>query len=524
MDAAESKLVPGYRLDRYELLCPIASGGMAMVWLARLRGKRGFEKLFAIKTIKTELISDASFQEMFLDEARIASRIIHPNVAQIVELGEQDEILYLVMEFVEGDSLAKISRLAAKRGTRLPHGVALKIMAEVCDGLHAAHLLKDEHGESLAVVHRDVSPQNILVTSAGLAKVIDFGLVKAKGRSSAETQSGVVKGKIRYMAPEQLGGPRIDHRADVWAVGMCLYELLSGIVPYASEDDMDVLRRLTSSNPLPPFDLGLPAPLNHLLAQAIVKAPQGRFPNCGAMRRAIDATAKELGIHSETDDVADFLRRNLPELAQKRKETIAQATAIADALPVSMSGKVPAARVGPLATMDAFAATEVGRRGSDGGAASYGHTPSTTSLREQMGERPRRGAPLLLIAFVIAAALGAWLLWPRHDAVAPKPAASAPVETATAPPPPPPPTSPPIIELPTTTITSPLLPPPPRKPGAAPRPGTAAPPTPAATSDGGLSAGAQAAAAVMLVPPPTEAPPPAPPPTASALPPVEPPK
>src|SRR3954469_16052317 len=160
MDSPDSTLVPGFKLDRYELLCPIASGGMASVWLARLRGKRGFEKLFAIKTIKTELISDPNFQEMFLDEARIASRIIHPNVAQILELGEQDDILYIVLEYVDGDSLAKINRLAMKRGSPLPPGVSMRIVAESCAGLHAAHQLKDTDGESLGVVHRDVSPQN----------------------------------------------------------------------------------------------------------------------------------------------------------------------------------------------------------------------------------------------------------------------------------------------------------------------------------------------------------------------------
>src|SRR3954471_3141909 len=139
MDDAEPVLVPGYRLDRYELLTPIASGGMASVWLARLRGKRGFEKLFAIKTIKTELISDPHFQEMFLDEARIASRIIHPNVAQILELGEQEDILYIVMEYVDGDSLAKISRLALKRGFAIPPTLSMRIIADACAGLHAAH-------------------------------------------------------------------------------------------------------------------------------------------------------------------------------------------------------------------------------------------------------------------------------------------------------------------------------------------------------------------------------------------------
>src|SRR6185437_4963012 len=157
MDDAESALVPGYRLDRYELLTPIASGGMASVWLARLRGKRGFEKLFAIKTIKTELTTDSRFQEMFLDEARIASAIEHPNVSQILDLGEHEDILYIVMEWVDGDSLAKLRRLAHTKGTPLPLGISLRILADACGGLNAAHELCDRQGKRLNVVHRDVS-------------------------------------------------------------------------------------------------------------------------------------------------------------------------------------------------------------------------------------------------------------------------------------------------------------------------------------------------------------------------------
>src|SRR6185295_5992065 len=164
MESAESSLVPGYRLDRYELLCPIASGGMATVWLARLRGKRGFEKLFAVKMIKGEYTADPRFQEMFLDEARIASAIEHPNVAHIIDLGEQDGLLYTVMEWVDGESLAKIARLAQKLENPMPISIALRIIGEACAGLHAAHELRDENDQRLGVVHRDVSPQNILVT------------------------------------------------------------------------------------------------------------------------------------------------------------------------------------------------------------------------------------------------------------------------------------------------------------------------------------------------------------------------
>src|SRR3984957_11649423 len=144
MEASDSLLRPGHRLARSGLLCPIASGGMATVWLARLRGKRGFEKLFAIKTIRSELSDDAHFEEMFLDEAHIAAGIQHPNVANILELGEKEGILYLVMEWVDGESLARVRKFAAKAGAKMPLGMALRIIADACAGLHAAHELKDD--------------------------------------------------------------------------------------------------------------------------------------------------------------------------------------------------------------------------------------------------------------------------------------------------------------------------------------------------------------------------------------------
>jgi serine/threonine-protein kinase len=446
MEAAESSLVPGYRLDRYELLCPIASGGMASVWLARLRGKRGFEKLFAIKTIKTELISDPNFQEMFLDEARIASRIIHPNVAQILELGEQADILYIVMEYVDGDSVAKISRLALKRGSAIPPGVALRIVAETCAGLHAAHQLKDASGESLGVVHRDVSPQNILLTTEGSAKVIDFGLVKAKNRSAGETGQGIVKGKIRYMAPEQVSAKAIDHRVDVWAAGMCLYELLVGHAPYHNDDDLAVVQRLMSPDPLPPFDVALPGPIEKVLSRALAKDPAARFDSCAQMRRAIESAIGELGLEAENENVADFLRTSLPELATKRASTIAQATVAAESRQ-SHTGSLEGLGGADLA----LAATEVSARDrledaelpltrkrptipddSEGqralGSSSTARSGSGMSLREQIGERKRRGSVGLWVAAFTVVGTGAWILWPRAnvDDADPKAAAAAP--------------------------------------------------------------------------------------------------
>jgi len=312
MEATESVLRAGYRLDRYELLCPIASGGMATVWLARLRGKRGFEKLFAVKTIRTELVDDARFQEMFLDEARIASGIQHPNVAQILDLGEQDDVLFIVMEWVDGDSLAKIRKLLAKRDSKLPLGIVLRVIADACSGLHAAHELRDDRGEPLEIVHRDVSPHNILLSSSGAVKVIDFGIAKAQNRLQGETRTGIVKGKVQYMAPEQVRkGGSVDRRADVWSLGMCLHELVMGKLPYGDEDEVGVIRMLMADD-APAISPDVPPAIARLLERSMVADRDERFPTAAGMQRAVEAAMKELGESATAEDAAAFLRSELP--------------------------------------------------------------------------------------------------------------------------------------------------------------------------------------------------------------------
>ena len=184
-----SYLAPGSRLDRYELVCPIGAGGMATVWVARQIGSHGFRKLVAVKTILPRFAAEEKFQRMFVDEARIASRIDHVNVAQILDVGEKDDITYLVMELVDGDSLQRMHRAARKKGLAFPTGVLLHVMAEVCAGLHAAHELRGDDGQLLGVVHRDVSPQNVLVSTKGVAKLIDFGIAKARDRLAGETHA-----------------------------------------------------------------------------------------------------------------------------------------------------------------------------------------------------------------------------------------------------------------------------------------------------------------------------------------------
>ncbi len=340
MDASQSALRAGDWLDRYELLCPIASGGMATVWLARLRGKRGFEKLFAIKTIRTELVDDPLFQEMLLDEARIASNIQHPNVAQILDLGEAHDVLFIVMERVDGDSLAKIRKLLARLGSSVPIGIALRVLADACAGLHAAHELRDEHGRPLGIVHRDVSPQNILVSVAGAVKIIDFGIAKAQNRQQGETRTGVFKGKVQYMAPEQVKkGHTVDRRADIWALGVCLHELLTGKVPNDGDDHVEVIRKVLSDE-VPQIAQGLPEPIVRILDRSLTLDPNARFPTAAAMQDAFEDAMDELGVGTTGSDIAAFLRAELPELEEKRRNIVSQSVEEArgrDQTPVSNS-------------------------------------------------------------------------------------------------------------------------------------------------------------------------------------------
>lgn len=181
---------------------------MGAVWAARQRGSHGFEKLVALKTILPQYAKDESFRAMFLDEGRIASRIEHENVAQILDLGDVGGLVFLTMEWVNGDSLGKLQRLLGNE--RFPIGVLLRIFADACAGLHAAHELRNDAGDLLDVVHRDISPQNIIVSTQGTAKIIDFGVAKAKERFVQDTNTGSLKGKFRYMAPEQVRRKMVD--------------------------------------------------------------------------------------------------------------------------------------------------------------------------------------------------------------------------------------------------------------------------------------------------------------------------
>jgi serine/threonine-protein kinase len=324
-----STLVPGFMLDRYELLCPIAKGGMAEVWIARLHGKRGFQKLVAVKSILPEYAGDHAFQQMFLDEAHISAGIEHGNVAQILDLGEQHDALYIVMEYVDGESLSRLQRILVKKAFSVPQGVVLRILSDVCQGLHAAHELRDKNGSLLNVVHRDVSPQNILVTDKGVSKLIDFGIAKARDRVAGETSSGLLKGKIQYMAPEQAIGGALDRRADVWAIGAILYHLLAGKPPYDADNQMATLRLLTSGRPPLPLPNGVHPAVTAVVRKALAFKPENRFDTALQMHKALEAAMVTAGLATSTADVGMFVSEHLHSRSADRRRAIDIALAAA---------------------------------------------------------------------------------------------------------------------------------------------------------------------------------------------------
>jgi len=302
---------------------------MASVWVARQRGKHGFEKLVAIKTILPKFAADIRFQEMFLDEARIASRIEHLNVAQILDLGEEHEILYLAMEYVDGDALSKLNRACQKKGMKIPVGVAMRVLADTCAGLHEAHELKDPTGRPLEIVHRDVSPHNILLSTKGIAKLIDFGIAKARSRVGTDTNSGVLKGKIQYMAPEQALGRSVDRRADVWAVGAILYHLLAGKPPYEGDNQLATLHLLGSGRPPVPLPPSVHPAITGIVRKALAHQPEGRYETASALREAIEDAMIEAMVPTTTADAAAFGAEHLAERAERRRNAIDLALAAA---------------------------------------------------------------------------------------------------------------------------------------------------------------------------------------------------
>jgi serine/threonine-protein kinase len=288
-------------IGRYVIGAEIASGGMATVHLGRIVGAGGFARIVAIKRLHERYARDPEFVSMFLDEARLAARAPHPNVVSALDVVSADGEVVLVMEYVRGESVAQLARAAAGARESIPIGIAVGVIAGVLSGLHAAHEAKTERGQPLGIVHRDVSPQNVLVGVDGVARVLDFGIAKATYRLHF-TKDGRLKGKLRYMAPEQLRRDDVDRRSDVYSASVVLWEMLTGRSLFASDDPGRLIEAILAANIVSPRSLRpeLPEALERIVLRGLADRPEDRFPTALAMAEALEgaavaATPREIG-------------------------------------------------------------------------------------------------------------------------------------------------------------------------------------------------------------------------------------
>jgi serine/threonine protein kinase len=314
------------RLGRYELIARLATGGMGEIFLARLEGAAGFEKLFVVKRILPHLADDPRFRAMLIAEARIASMMTHANICHVYELGETDGQLYIVMEYLEGITLLPLLRKVSKEAGVLDLGFIGGVIQQATDGLHYAHELKDRDGEMLGIVHRDVTPSNLFLTDAGVVKVLDFGIAKVKD-ASAHTQTGTVKGKYAYMSPEQLRGATVDRRADVFALGVVVYEMLALRRLFQRKTDYLTFRAVMEQ-PIPDirqFRPDCPDALAAALLQALDRDPERRFPAARQLGGAVlDAIAPRSRPWTQ-GEVSDFMGRSFGHDLKDRSAQIVHA-------------------------------------------------------------------------------------------------------------------------------------------------------------------------------------------------------
>ncbi len=305
------------QFGRYQLLRKIASGGMGQVLLAR-KGSEGFEKLVVLKRILPHLVEDDEFFTMFKDEARITMRLDHPNIARINEFGEEGGVHFIEMEYVAGEDVRRLDKRARSAGQYLPLGVLIRIIADAAAGLDFAHKAKDAKGTPLNLVHRDVSPQNVLVGFDGSVKLIDFGVAKAAGRAQ-HTATGILKGKFPYMSPEQAEGNDIDARSDIFALGIVLWELLTGKRLFKGENDLQTQKLVKACDvPMPTaIDGALPKDFDAVVLKALKKNPEERYADAGEFQQALDAYAVSHGIPASNHALRDYMQKLYAERIAK---------------------------------------------------------------------------------------------------------------------------------------------------------------------------------------------------------------
>jgi eukaryotic-like serine/threonine-protein kinase len=362
------------------------------VYLARTRGVAGFEREVALKLVHAHLRSDEESRLHLLEEARLAARIRHPNVVPVTEVDADACGVFLVMEYVEGEALSGLVRLLRDQNHRLPPRLIARIMNDALAGLHAAHELRDAQGQFIGLVHRDFSPQNILVGIEGIARLADFGVAKAASRT-VRTKTGLVKGKVAYMSPEQARGHKVDRRCDVWAAGVVVWELITGRKLYDHEDDVATLLSVVTEEPprLASVMQGVPPALDEAVAYALTSDVNNRCPSAEALRCLLESAWDECGGMASTSELGAFVRQTVGHRLAERRALTSRGrgntsnAALAASLPASSAAQSPGT---PRA-----AAADVPRAPEDGTKTAIS---AAVPAAERAGARSMRFGPRVL--------------------------------------------------------------------------------------------------------------------------------
>jgi serine/threonine-protein kinase len=406
-------------LGRYALYGEIAAGGMATVHLARLLGPVGFARTVAIKRLHPHLAKDPEFVAMFLEEARLAARVRHPNVVATLDVVSDDGELFLVMEYVAGESLSRLVRKARERGERVPPRYVVGIMSGALEGLHSAHDAKSEKGQPLGLVHRDVSPQNVHVGTDGVPRLLDFGIAKATNRVQ-ETRTDQIKGKVAYMSPEQLAKGAIDRRADVYSASVCLWETLTGQRLFKADDVPSLVYAIINEEVQPPSSIvpDLPPGLDAIVMKGLEREAENRWSSAREMAAALEqavapAPAREIGewVHSVAGEALDWRQELVHRIESETSSSI----------PPPLRRDSPSSPIevtsGVVPTESQTDARERGLGITDEDRGSFGdderetlhaasHRPPALDDRERDHGRPRIGLVAMALAGVVFVGAG----------------------------------------------------------------------------------------------------------------------
>ena len=313
----------GTRFGKYSLLNRIAVGGMAEIFLARQEGLEGFEKTICIKRIRPHLSSQPNFVRMFLNEAKLAAQLNHPNIVQIYDLGRIADSYFIAMEYISGRDMSRIIPKAEKAGIPFPMIYALRIASNVCEGLYYAHTKTDAYGNPLHVVHRDVTPENVLVGFNGTVKIVDFGIAKANTQLE-QTRAGEIKGKLSYMSPEQAMGAQLDARSDIFALGSVVYEWVTGYKLFTGENEMAILKSIIDGKIYPPsyFKEDVPEAVERILMKALEKDKEKRYQSAWEMQFEIDTYLASSEFTPSNIHLSNFLKQIFGDEIEREKELL----------------------------------------------------------------------------------------------------------------------------------------------------------------------------------------------------------